>query len=793
MRIRLLYRCLTTLFACLCAGAALPATQGTPKAALQVLSEAERIAPGGAVARVQLPLEREAPPGEEGVQRETLRLQLDLGPAPSGQAMYLPGLRAHARIRVNGHVLDDDLAHAANPLPRSVHRIRLVRVPDALLRPGLNQIELDVAGPGGFSVSTVAFGGADAAERGYRRRVLAAVIGPALVATAIACLGLTVLVLWLRRRQQPLYGYFGAGALCWGLHSAWSVLPESPLQGVHHVVWWTVMYSAFVLWLVMFSLRFAGWTLPKVDRALWLTLVSAGPMLYAANAGGWLAPAAEAWRLGCIVIVGIALVAVTVHAVRRRDTGSLLMLVAGVVSFAFGARDWQLAHAGTVHDPIYLTPYAGLLFIALMAWVLVDGFVRTSSELEAVNASLEDRVTRSSAELRRALADMRNAKEQAEAANRAKSRFLAAASHDLRQPIHALGLHLAVISSAALEGPLRDGVQRMSRSLTALGSMFDALLDVSRMDAGVIVPQPLAFDLGALLHRLGDEFAPLAERKGLRLQLRPGLRGPRLQAWGDPVLLERVLRNLLANAVQHTSAGGVLVRWRLEEGAARWNIAVWDTGCGIAAEEQQRVFDEFYQVQRSGGERPGGLGLGLAIVKRLSDLMDLRLALCSKPGRGSRFALSLPATSLSAQRASPPLDEPLPAGCVVAVVEDDEDVRAGMVSLLRRWHCQVVDGASADAVLAAWRASGGPPVQALVADFQLGMGQNGVQAIHSLRRAFAAAALPAIIVTGDSTPPRLAGLAEAGLPWLAKPVAPARLRSWLAAVLGAQTVQGTFR
>lgn len=745
--------------------------------------QVSRVLAGGGEQPLELPFDESAGPGTPGPLRVHVRVRVDLGAAPRDRAIYLSGLIAHARIAVNGAVIEDRLLHADEPLPRSLHRIRLLPVPDALWRSGVNTIDLELAGTRYLSLSPVRVASTDALESEHEARLLAAVVGPAVVATIMCCLGLCVLALWIRQRSEPMHALFGTAALGWGLHSAWTVLPFPLLPGIHNVVGWTGLYAAVVMLLVLFCLRFSGWRHRGVERALWAVMVGGMPALYAAGAAGMLLPAAEALRALCVVLVAAAIGLVTVRAAARRDVAGVLMVAAAGASLAFGARDWWVAHTGEDNNPVYLTPYAGLLFVALVSWMLVDGFVVASRALASLNADLEARVARHGAALRQALDDAQRARDAAEAASRAKSMFLAAASHDLRQPVHALGLNLAAIARDGLPAAAREALDRLRASLAALGSMFDALLDLSRMESGALVPQAVSLDLGALLHRLGDEFGPLAEARGLRLVLRgPPAHDPR-GALADPMLLERVMRNLLDNALRCTRQGGVLVRWRLDRNGMRWNLAVWDTGCGIAPADQARVFEEFQQVAGAGGARSGGLGLGLAIVRRLSDLMDLRIRLASRPGRGSRFSLSLPATPLAAPVAPASEPAPLPPDRCVAVVEDDEGVRAAMVALLQRWGCRCVDGPDAQGVLAVWAASGRPPAGAVVADLQLDAGLDGRAAIAALRAAWGCAALPALVVTGAHPAPGFGREAAPGIDWAAKPLPAERLHAWLARAL----------
>jgi two-component system, sensor histidine kinase len=393
---------------------------------------------------------------------------------------------------------------------------------------------------------------------------------------------------------------------------------------------------------------------------------------------------------------------------------------------------------------------------------------------------------RARAALRRAQEDMARlrldhqvaldrAQAAAEAADLAKTRFLAAASHDLRQPAHALGLYLATLRAGELAPAQAELAERMAAALGALQTMFAALLDVSRIDAGSLAPQWSLVPLAPLLRRLADEHAGAAEARGLRLSLH--LADEAATSVTDPLLLERVLRNLLANAVQNTTAGGVLLacRRRGPGEAARWRIEVWDSGCGIAPADQERVFQEFQQLGQAGA----GLGLGLPIARRLAQLLQLKLALHSRPGRGSVFFVDglAPAGAAPLRAAAARQDLRRLAGAKVAVLDDDEDVRRATRGLLQRWECTVHDAADADALLA--QAATRP--QALIADLQLAGGRHG---ITEAQRLFAAwgGVVPLLLVSGDSLASVPAGL-DAHI--LAKPASPARLRAWLEQVLAA--------
>jgi signal transduction histidine kinase len=357
--------------------------------------------------------------------------------------------------------------------------------------------------------------------------------------------------------------------------------------------------------------------------------------------------------------------------------------------------------------------------------------------------------------------------------NRAKTRFLAAASHDLRQPLHAMALHMARLQQQQLATDAAQTVQRLDQALDGLTRMFETLLDISRLDAGGLRPQVQPLALRPLLAALTDELAPLAEERGLRLGLRAHHSGG---TRSDPALLETLLRNLLANALKYTPQGSVLVA--LRRAGPHWHVQVRDSGIGIAPDEHEQVFDEFHRSAAARQSGTEGLGLGLSIVRRLSLLLDHGLTLRSAPGRGSCFTLALPVVEgvgeAPAEHA-PAADRPT---LRVALIEDDAAQREALCALLQSWGHEVL-AAEDLAGLLELQASSGPP-DALVADYRLQRGRTGLQAVQQLRGD--APALPALVITAESDPQALAALADSGLPWLPKPLKSGQLRSWLASL-----------
>ena len=419
-----------------------------------------------------------------------------------------------------------------------------------------------------------------------------------------------------------------------------------------------------------------------------------------------------------------------------------------------------------------------LLGLAVTLW-LTHRALRALQTGRRHQAELQQRLAGRDAEAERLRRGLQQAQASAEVADQAKARFLAAASHDLRQPAHALGLYTAALRAGPLAPEQAELAERMQGSLAALDTLFAALLDVSRMDAGAVVPQWDTVPLAPLLRRLADEWAPQAEARGLRLALH--VSDPGAMTVTDPVLLERVLRNLLANAVKYTPRGGVLLACRLRSGAdgrSHYRIEVWDSGEGIAPADQGRVFEEFFQAQAQPSAARAGLGLGLAIVQRLVHLLQLHVQLRSQPGRGSVFMVEglapagvAPQAVAAARREMRRL-----AGLVVVVLEDDAEVRDAMRRLLRLWDCQVRDGACAAELLAA-PAAGVPP-HAVVADLRLAAGRTGPEELRLLQAAWGRA-VPVLWTSGETAPDGLRALLPPQATVLTKPVSPARLRAWL--------------
>jgi len=405
--------------------------------------------------------------------------------------------------------------------------------------------------------------------------------------------------------------------------------------------------------------------------------------------------------------------------------------------------------------------------------------VHAEERLAAVNEQLEQRVRERTEQLERLNQELARAKNAAEDANLSKTRFLAAASHDILQPLNAARLYatsLAEIAGRAKESEPADLARNVDASLEAVEDILGALLDISRLDAGATKPQVTAFPIADALRQLEIEFAPIAEAKGLKLTFVPSS----LIVRSDRLMLRRLLQNLVSNAIKYTPQGRVLVGCRRRAGLGV--IEVWDTGLGIPAASQKIVFEEFQRLDRGARAAPG-LGLGLSIVERLARVLGHKIQLRSNPGAGSVFSVAAPLATFAKalprneprSREAARADEPL-TGLVVLAIDNEPRVLGGMTALLEKWGCRVVAAASLEESFAALKRADAAP-DAIVADYHLDEG-DGLAAIAELRAAYGGET-PAILATADRDPEMRAAASRADIAILNKPLRPAALRALL--------------
>ena len=694
------------------------------------------------------------------------------------QAVYLTAITLPAQVVVNGTSVGFT-GSLTGRRPRTWEQSQLFDVPANLLHAGSNRIGIRVNAkyPGSGGLGPIAAGSQPAVRALQRRDFMMHTVGPGIVSVIMVVVGASVFGLWLRRRD-PSYLLFGTAAVVWGLHTAATLLPEPFLPHPHWTIWWHVVYMLFVVMLCLFCVRFAGFAWHPYRRVAAAFAVLVAPVLYAADAFGVLGETAVYVRLTGIALVAVALSAVARYAFRLRNAESLLLLATGATATALALHDWMLAQDAFAIRPLWLVPYSAFAFLILVGWILIDRFVRALNEYEMLNADLEQRIAAKSASLEFQLEQTRQAKNDAETANLAKSRFLAAASHDLRQPLHALGMFAAALPEKTLDPESTGLVQRIKTSVASLEALLSALLDISRLDAGVVSAEKRDMWLDDLFERLANDFVPEAVEKGLRLAIVPTT----CVVQSDPVLLERILRNLVANALRYTAKGGAVVGARRR--GNRIAIEVWDTGAGIEAAERERIFEEFYQVGNPGRDRARGLGLGLAIVRRSADLLGHTVELASRVGRGSVFRVIVDAgnrDTLVAAAAPQPINTGSMIGLRLVVIDDETLVRESTRDLLESWGATVFAGSDAEDVLGVL---GDAIPDLLLVDFRLRDGKDGLGAIDRLRAALGRD-VPAVLVSGESSAAELARIKASGLLLLHKPVPPARLRSALAFLLRA--------
>jgi signal transduction histidine kinase/CheY-like chemotaxis protein len=363
------------------------------------------------------------------------------------------------------------------------------------------------------------------------------------------------------------------------------------------------------------------------------------------------------------------------------------------------------------------------------------------------------------------------ARSEAEAANTAKTKFLAAASHDLRQPMQALSMYASVLEERSTDANVRRVVNGVQLSVKTLERLFDSLLDISKIESGVIKPRVIGFALMPLVEQVVEAERPIAEQKGLALRLAR----TSVNVRSDPALLERMLKNLLTNAIRYTERGRIVVGCR-RLALGRLRIEIVDSGVGIPSGEQDRIFNEYYQLE---GASAQGLGLGLPIVKSLGDLLGHRVAVKSVRGRGSVFSIELAQAGEAVAPAVVAAPPPIMAGATVVLVDDDVEIRASMHLLLDTWGCRLVSAASLADVEEKLRADGSRP-DALIVDYRLADAMTGLQVIERMRTVYGAD-LPALVITGTTNLPLLLERAL-GIPIVSKPVPPGKLRAFLSQV-----------
>ncbi|CAN5127831.1 hypothetical protein BH09PSE6_BH09PSE6_26270 [soil metagenome] len=429
-----------------------------------------------------------------------------------------------------------------------------------------------------------------------------------------------------------------------------------------------------------------------------------------------------------------------------------------------GSRSWLLAG----HVPMVLVLVAAgpleLRWCALGLALLTVGMAMSDRfNRIAANATITART-----ENAKLVERLREQAGLADKSNRDKTRFLAAAAHDLRQPLHALGLFGAAIEKRLRGRPEYPLINSMMRSIEALEKSFTALLDISRLDAGAVRPTFQVFPVRDLFRRIYMQYAGEAERQDISLRFRAAGKLVR----SDPMLLERIVSNLVQNALRYTERGGVLVAARRCGNDVA--IEVWDSGIGIPEDQIESIFQEFYQVDNPERDRSKGIGMGLAIVQRLTALLDHKLEVRSQRGRGTIFRVVIPASLEgmpdTAQLGADTLPPRIERALTVLLVDDEESIRRGMQELFAPTQIELIAAASLEEA-EHMVGHGAVGIDFVISDLRLRGGENGVDVIAAMRRLYGAE-LPGVLITGETAGEALQRANEQGVVVLFKPVQP---------------------
>jgi signal transduction histidine kinase/FixJ family two-component response regulator len=655
----------------------------------------------------------------------------------------------------------------------------LIELPVNVLLAGDNDLDIEVRMNrfGIAGISPLLAGPVSELRPDFDRWTLFTVSLPQTLNLTVTGMALFLLLAWRARPHDVVFRYFGTLMLVMCGRNALYYLETTPLPPALLAWGFFAAQAVSTYYIVLFGLVYAD--RPVQPWLMRLRAVCGALPLVALGAIG--SPMLDTLRLVAyplFLLLGLTVVVpVLRHAWAQHWLEALAMTVGTVGTLVSVLHDYTLLlpHE-TVLSP-YWTPYFSPIIFLGFALTLMRRFIEATSVAERMNITLEERV----AERTRAL----------ESANQSKTRFLAAASHDLRQPTAAIGLLVSLLRQRETSPQTREVVGMLDEAVASMENLLVGLLDISRLDAGAVKPEFQSVNLRDVFQAVRVHEQSNAEGKGLKLRFRlPRLPGAhnsmQPMVLTDPMLLHSVLRNLVSNAIRYTHTGGVLVAAR-RRGKHRLRIEVWDTGIGIAPEQQDRIFEEFYQVGNNARERNRGIGLGLAIVRRTANILGERITLKSRLGRGSVFALELPLNLVAApgSTASKEVAQPL-LGRTIWLVEDDLILRRAMAEMLHSWGAATRSWPDAESLLEelpqllagnrqeSLSATALP--DSLLTDHRL-PGMTGLHlaqtvSVHLLAQGLN---LQCLIISGDTDPVEIARLSASGHEVLAKPFRSERL------------------
>lgn len=678
------------------------------------------------------------------------RYQVDLDLPRMPDVVWALGadrMSSRCAIRVNG-----SLIHGASPLrdlgQHAAPVWTYVDVPASLLRAGRNTIEIEVEFDARGGMSPLRIGPADWVRVDYVNAETFGFTLPQGLNAGATLLALFMLTIWVRRRSEVQVGAFCGLMVVVSLRNFVTI----GVGNAWHTIWTNIfLFEANVTSVVLlawFAMAFARRDWPRFRRMVRFVgavLLVSGPFLIWQGAGFSL----RVWAYPLVLLLllpSVWLIVVGAHASRGAHQAVLTLAILLLVGAAW--HDYFFLLGKTSVMDFYWLPYTSPLALLIFSSALLHRLVGALNSSETQAGELERKVAERTHQL--------------EVANAAKTRFLAAASHDLRQPVVSIGLLSELLREQPLPTPAKPILARIGDSVQALNALLKGLLDLSRFDAGAVHARKSPISLRPMIDRALADEAESARRKGIGLRVRAGP----CDIHSDPVLVEQILRNLIGNAVRYTRVGGVLVTAR-PRGNHCVLVQVWDTGPGIPAESRAEVFEEFVQLGDDARQRAGGLGLGLSLVHRAAEVLGARVVLRSMVGRGSCFSIELPLAGPGpAPVGAAPATEPGLRGRRVWIVEDDVSVLEALRLRFIGWGASVDGFAQVADVRDALAAGTRALPDLLVTDQRLPDG-NGIDVVQMLMAAVPA--LPVLVVTGDTAPGDIARLRASGLPVLHKP------------------------
>jgi len=685
-------------------------------------------------------------------------------------ALRIDRLPGDHRVTVNGIQLST--RHMEGTTITSMATLPyLIELPVNVLLAGDNDIEIDVRmnpfrKPG---IAPMQAGPLVDMRDDFDRWVGLTVDLPQMLNMSVASMALFLLLAWRARPRDVIFGHFGCLMLV--------MCARNALYFVETIGWpapvvdWLFFAAQAVstYYVALFGLSYAN---VDTSRMIWpLRLMGFGfPVIGLAAMG---TPHLDTLRLIAYPILMLCGILVVWRVVQTAWTKhwleAIAMTLGPVGTFISVAHDYLFLTPYLDVTALYWTPYFVPIIFLGFSLTLMRKFVEAMNLSERMNITLEERV----AERTRAL----------EVANQSKTRFLASASHDLRQPTAAIGLLVSLLRQQATAPEVKELTNMLDEAVASMESLLVGLLDISRLDAGAVKPEFQSVCLQDVFQAVRVHEQSAADSKGLKLHFRlPRSAGnAHLMVLTDPMLLHSVLRNLVSNAIRYTHSGGVLVAAR-KRGKHRLRIEVWDTGIGIAPDQLDRIFEEFYQVSNTARDRSRGIGLGLAIVRRTANILGEQVSVKSKQARGSCFAIELPLNLVSSRRQESPQTPSQPlAGRVIWLVEDDMLLRRAIGEMLHSWGARTRTWSEGEALLDELPSllSHGDDrdmPDTLITDYRL-PGINGLHLVQTLGVQLRTQGrnLQTLIISGDTDPAEIARLSDSGQEVLAKPFRSERL------------------